>query len=480
MGGFYLFFTVLLQSLLLVFLILALLRYRRLMAERNNLSQERDVIFGFIHDVGEVFSDADIVDMDLMLKRVLFYAMRITHAGSGAIFMLDDSKETLRARALSGVFPPLSEGADTGLEKAMSKSQHVERMVRSQVILKGEGLVGEVADFGLPVLVEDGERDARVPQYDVDFLQIHSILLIPMRFHQRVLGVIAVVNRVDGHPFNQTDMNLLQSLADLASVSIHFAELRETLNEKQRIDHDLDVARKIQLSLLPKEIPRIGGYELAAFNYPALEVGGDYYDFIQVDDQRIGIAIADVSGKGISGAIIMSMCRSVLRSQAEGCTSPAQVLRGVNRLIRNDLADDMFVCILYMILDTETGELTVARAGHERPILAAGDGSGLRVLDSPGIALGIGDAEVFDSILDERCFTLQSGDVLVAYTDGVTEAMNERKEEWGVDNFLEAIRVAADEGAHSVLNNVQQRLLRFVGDMPQYDDTTLLALRVVR
>jgi sigma-B regulation protein RsbU (phosphoserine phosphatase) len=319
-----------------------------------------------------------------------------------------------------------------------------------------------------------------VPHYDLDYLKIRSILLVPMRFHQQVLGVIAVVNRVDGRPFIQTDLNLLQALADQASVSIHFAQLRETLDEKQRIDHDLDVARQIQMSLLPKEIPRIEGVELAAYNYPALEVGGDYYDFVRVDDDRIGIAIADVSGKGISGAIMMSMCRSVLRSQAPGKVSPSEVLRGVNKLMRADIADDMFVSMLYMVLNIQTRELLIARAGHERPILAPGDGSGLRIIESPGLAIGIGDESAFDTIIKDVPLELNPGDVVVAYTDGVTEAMNEKEEEWGADNFIEAIRIAAGEGAHSVLTNVQQRLLRFVGDTDQYDDTTLLALRIMR
>ncbi len=480
MSGFYLAITALSELLLVLALFLVITRMRQARAECEGMRQEREVIFGFVHDVGEVFADVDNIDMELMLSRVLFYALRTTKAGAGALFRVEKDETTLRARAVSGIFPPLVGEVDAGLERAMSKSQHIERMVKSQRILKGVGLVGEVFDFALPILVEDAERDPRVPQYDEDYLKIRSILLVPMRFHQRVLGVLAVVNRVDGHPFIQSDLNMLQALADQASVSLHFAELRETLDEKQRIDHDLDVARQIQMSLLPKQIPKFPGFELAAFDYPALEVGGDYYDFIPVDEDRVGIAIADVSGKGISGAIMMSICRSLLRSQARGGKSPAEVLKAVNQLMREDIADDMFVSMLYMVLNTKTHELIVARAGHERPIIAPGDGSGLHIIDSPGIAIGIGGEATFDSILKEVSVTLQPGDVVVSYTDGVTEAMNEKDDEWGIDNFLEAIRVSSDEGAHSVLNNVQQRLLRFVGDMPQYDDMTLLALRVLR
>ena len=455
-------------------------RLRALRRERDELLQEKEVIFGFVHDVAEVFADAGNVDLDQMLKRVLFYALRTTRAGAGAIYLFEPGGQLLQCRAISGIFPPLLGGVDTGLERAMSKSQHVEHLVKTKYIHRGEGLVGEVADFGNAILIGDAEPDPRVPRYELDFLKIHSLLLVPMRFHQKVLGVLAVVNRVDGTPFIQSDLNLLQSLADQASVSVHYAGLRETLDEKHRIDHDLSVARRIQMSLLPKALPKVAGVELSAFNYPAQEIGGDYYDFVQVDDQHLGIAIADVSGKGIVGAIMMSVCRSVLRAHAPRNRSPAQVLRLLNQVLSQDVSEDMFVSMLYMVLNTATRELVVARAGHERPILSSGDGSGFTIIDSPGIAIGISDTATFERVLQEVTIPLQAGDVVVAYTDGVTEGMNPQGEEWGVDNFLDAIRIAAEEGAHSVLNNVRQRLERFVGSRPQYDDMTLLALRALR
>jgi phosphoserine phosphatase RsbU/P len=474
------FLTALAELVLAALTVYFVLRVRYLRRERDELLQEKQVIFGFVHDVAEVFADASGAELDPMLKRVLFYALRTTRAGAGAIYLFEPDDELLRCRAISGVFPPLLGGVDTGLERAMSKSQHVESLVKSKLIHRGEGLVGDAADFGHPILIEDAEPDPRVPRYEVDFLRIHSLLLVPMRFHQKVLGVLAVVNRVDGTPFIQADLNLLQALADQASVSIHYAGLRETLDEKHQIDHDLGVARRIQMSLLPKALPKMASVEVSAFNYPAQEIGGDYYDFVQVDDTHLGIAIADVSGKGIVGAIMMSVCRSVLRAHAPRNRSPAQVLRLLNQVLSQDVSEDMFVSMLYMVLDTATRQLTVARAGHERPILSSGDGRGFTILDSPGIAIGISDTATFERVLQEVTIPLNAGDVVVAYTDGVTEAMNLQGEEWGVDNFLDAVRVAAEEGAHSVLNNVRQRLERFVGSRPQYDDMTLLALRAMR
>lgn len=452
---------------------------RRLRHERDQLIHQEEVIFGFIHDVADVFAYNDHVDLERMLDRVLFYASRTTHASAAAAYLYDKTDDTFRARSVSGIFPPLKGQVEASLAKAVSKSQAINDLVRSQTIRRGEGLVGEAADFGTAILIEDAESDPRVPKYDLDFLHIRSILLVPMRFMQKVVGVMVVVNRIDARPFSQTDMNLLQALADQASVSIHYAGLRDTLDEKQRIDHDLKVARQIQTALLPRSIPSYEGIELAAFNHPAQEIGGDYYDFISIDEHHLGMAIADVSGKGIVGAIMMSISRSVLRAQAETGLSPAEVLKGVNRIMFEDISEDMFVSMLYMVLDTRTRELVVARAGHERPALSRAREQSFTIIDSRGVALGIADRDAFDNALDETRVHLEPGDVVVAYTDGVTEAMNARQEEWGVERFLDAVQMSAPHGANAVLNGVRQQLMNFVGGVEQYDDMTLIALRIL-
>jgi sigma-B regulation protein RsbU (phosphoserine phosphatase) len=455
-------------------------RARALRRDRDRVLRERNVIFGFIHDIAGVFADGDEGDLDPLLKRVLFYALRTARASAGAIYLFDETGRELRARALSGIFPPLHGGEDPGLERVLSKSQHVEQIVRAQPVLRGDGLIGSVADRGETLLIADAERDPRVPRYGVDFLHIRSLLLVPMRFQGSVLGVLAVVNRVDGSRFDESSVDLLSALADQASVTVHFAGLRETLLVKQRMDNDLLAARQIQRSLLPKELPRIEGVELAAFNDPAYEIGGDYYDVIRIDDRRLGIAIADVSGKGVGGALMMSVCRSELRAQAQRSTRPAEVLRLLNEVMSRDVTENRFVSLLYMVFDTATRELAIARAGHERPLVYSAQTGQFEFPDSPGIAIGIADTATFDHVLGEAVTVLKPGDVVVAYTDGITEAMNAQEEEWGLNRFLDAVRTAAAGGADQVLRNVSERLKRHVGTRAQYDDMTLLVLRVVR
>ena len=453
-------------------------RYRRTRRQNKALLKEKEVMFAFVHDVGEVFAETDIVEMESLLERVLFYALRTTRASAGVIYMLDGASEELRARAISGVCPPLVGTLDEAYGRAPSKSKHLEELIRTQRARRGAGLIGQVADFGAPILIEDAEMDPRVPTYEEPVLRIRSLMLVPMRFRHRVMGVMAVVNRTDGQSFVQSDIDLLQALADQASVSAYYALLREEIDAKRRLDHDLAVARRIQAMLLPRRIPEMAGAEVAAFNMPAQEIGGDYYDFIRVDDRHWGIAIADVSGKGVSGAIVMSVCRSVLHAKAPGCLSAAQVLRALNRVVSGDLAEDLFITMLYMVLDTDTMEVCLARAGHERPLRLVAAERRIERIESAGIAIGMGDPQAFDCALAETRVSLAPGDAVILYTDGITEAQNEAEEEWGVGRLEESILLAAGVSAVDTVARIEQRLVRFVGATAAYDDMTMVALKI--
>lgn len=467
-----------LALLLLAVLLLLLRRYRVARQKNEDLLREKEVMFGFVHDIGEVFAESDSVDLETLLQRVLYYALRTTRGSAGAVYMTEATGRELQARAIAGVFPPIAGAVEVPLDGAASRSQTVEKLVRSQTVRIGEGLLGEIADFGGAVLVTDAERDPRIPRYSADYLRVRSLIAVPMRFHHRIMGVLCVVNRVDARPFTETDLNLLQALADQASVSAHYSILHADLDAKRRMDQDLDVARRVQQMLLPRRLPEPAGVELAAFNVPALGIGGDYYDFVRVDERSIGLAIADVSGKGIGGALLMSVYRSVLRAKAPGCASPAAVLREINRVLRDDLYEDMFVTALYLVYDEISRELRVARAGHEPPVLRrAGETVSFARIESDGVAIGLAAPEDFDAALTETVVTLAPGDLVALYTDGITEAQNAQGEEWGLERFVAALR-EAPAGAESALAHVRDRLMAFVGDSPPYDDMTLSLMRV--
>ncbi len=452
---------------------------RRIRLERDNLVKEKEVIFNYVQNIGETFTESETLDVDKLMQRVLYYALRTTHTSGGAIYLREDG-DMLRCRAVSGVFPPMFNLHQFygGMDVRALKNEQIEEMILNTRLAVGEGLIGQGADFGTPILISKAELDPRVPHYDRSLLDVNSLLLVPMRFRHEVIGVVCVVNRVDHVPLGERDQNLLQALADQASLSIYYAQFRAALDEKRRMDQDLDLAKRIQTSLLPRKLPDVKGLSIHAFNLAAQEVGGDYYDVIPIDDRYVGFAVADVSGKGIGGALMMSICRSVLRAHASKKTDPAEVLREVNQTMIGDIYEDMFVTMIYMVYDTETRELAMARAGHDPAmILSPGHNEVLRK-ESGGMAVGLVDAELFDQLIETVRITLDPGSVVMVYTDGITEAMNAKHEEWGLEPLARAMAAGRERSPAQISDIVRERVLRFVGQMPQYDDMTLMVIKV--
>jgi len=476
--------VVLLSSALVVLVFLALgLGYaaisiiRKTRESRDSLIAEKDMIYNYVQSLGEVFTESEELDIDRILERVLYFSLRTTHSGGGAVYLKMED-ELLEARAVSGVFPPMTGVKKVGgLDPGVLKSEQLAALVRNSPIAVGEGLIGQVADFGTPLLLEHAELDPRVPHFDNSLLNVKSILMVPMRFRHETMGVVCVVNRTDGEALSERDQSLLQALADQASISVYYAKFRAALNEKQRLDRDLDLAMRIQKGLLPDELPEVPGLDVEAFNLAALEVGGDYYDVIPVDEDHTAFVVADVSGKGMGGALMMSICRSVLRAHAPRETDPAQVLRNVNRTMMNDMYEDMFVTLLYMVYNHHTRELNVARAGHDPLMMLPKDSATVLREMSGGIAIGMLEPDIFDDIIESHSLTLKPGTLAVAYTDGITEAMNSQGEEWGTHPLEDCMITSRDIPLEQFCMTVRERVLRFAGSAPQYDDMTLMVIR---
>lgn len=466
--------------LLVISLVFYLTNKRRtqLRRQRDTLLQEKEAALGFVHNVGEVFADSETIDMNHLLSRVLHYAVRTCKASSGAIYLVNPRTSKLEARSISGVFPPPFKINTEHFELERNATGKLEQIVKNTPIAPGKGLIGEVAVLGNSILVEDAELDSRVAQLPVDFLKIRTLLVVPMRFGNHTIGVMTLVNRINAGRFALPDLNLAQALAAQASVPIHYAGLQETLEEKRQLDHDMQIAQQIQHSLLPQQLPSFPSVELAAFNHPAMDIGGDYYDFIEIDKKHIGLAIADVSGKGIGGALMMAVCRSVLRVNAENVYDPSSMLCSLNKTLSSNLAEDMFISMLYMVLDLETHQLSYARAGHEAPILIRNGEAKAQQDETAGIAIGLVDDETFSSVIETRNITLHPGDLLVTYTDGVTEAMNNEGEEWGIGTLVQSVENMASASAGDLLANIRKEVLTFTGNNRPSDDMTMLALKI--
>ncbi len=482
MQGFLLWLTIFFDLLIpAIFGTVLIINYRRrirLRAERDILLQEKEAALGFVHNVGEVFADSETVDMNTLLSRVLHYAVRTCKASSGAVYLNNVKTCQLEARAVSGIFPPPIDFNGELLSLEYRAADELERRVRNAPIPLGQGIIGEAAVLGNSILIEDAELDSRVPQIGVEFLRIRTLLIVPMRFGNHTIGVMVLVNRIDGGRFALPDLNLAQALAAQASVPIHYAGLQEALEEKRELDRGLQIAQQIQHSLLPQQLPSFETVDIAAFSSPAMDIGGDYYDLIHIDEKHIGLAIADVSGKGIGGALMMAVCRGVIRVNAEKVYDPSFVLTSMNKALSSTLTEDMFVTMLYMVLNLETHLLSYARAGHEAPIIIRKGETRAAQVETPGIAIGLVDSDTFESVIETQHVNLHAGDLVVSYTDGITEAMNSAQEEWGTERLIQSVERMADAAVDDLLDNVRESVLAFTGGGRQYDDMTMLALKV--
>ena len=253
----------------------------------------------------------------------------------------------------------------------------------------------------------------------------------------------------------------------------------QKISERERLRKEMEIAAKVQLSLLPKEEPVIPGYEIASISIPAVEAGGDYFDFVKLSENKMGIAIGDVSGKGVGAAIYMTLTKGILQAHAEEDVSPKNVLSKVNRLLYKTIEKNSFVSMFYAILDVNNHNILYSRAGHNPGILCSLADGGTKLLFSKGMALGLEQGSIFTSTLNEEEIEIKQGDVFVLYTDGFTEAMNEKQELYGEEKLINLIKNNNNLSAHNLMNLVLRDVRKFVDNYPQHDDMTMLIVKRV-
>jgi stage II sporulation SpoE-like protein/CAAX prenyl protease-like protein len=251
------------------------------------------------------------------------------------------------------------------------------------------------------------------------------------------------------------------------------------ISERERMQKELEIARNVQVGLLPKSSPKVKGFDISGTCLPAKEVGGDYFDFVTLSPSKLGIAVGDVSGKGVPAAIYMTLTKGILQSHAEENVSPKLVLNKVNKLLYRTIEKNSFVSMFYAILDTDTKKLTYARAGHNPGIVVSqGDGDST-LLTAEGIALGLEEGTVFEKTLQENTIDVHSGDTLVFYTDGIVEAMNEQLDEFGEDKFLDIVAENRNLTSSQMIELILKEVKEFASNYPQNDDITLVVIKVL-
>ncbi len=305
---------------------------------------------------------------------------------------------------------------------------------------------------------------------------IQSLIAAPLVTTDKVLGCLFVGKRIE-FGFEQDDLDTLRAFGEQVVVAIENTRLVQESLVKERLEQELRIAHEAQMKLLPKQMPTLFQAEVDAVCITANEVGGDYYDFFPLRQSRIGMVVADVSGKGSSAAFIMAELKGIMEAFAQNYSSAKKLLIAANEILYNNLERDTFVSLVYGILDTEQRMLTFCRAGHP-PVLLASEKNGLKVLEPYGMGLGIDKHELFADSLEEMNLQLQAGDTLLFYTDGVVEAMNSRGEEYGETRLKQMFSSFHHLPVGTLKNKLIDDIKKFVGSNKPHDDLTLVILKM--
>ena len=450
-------------------------RIRALERSHEEIQVEETLVFDFLHGLGEAFSET--IRPQELHRLIVEGATRILDAHGGALYLTDRTGGKLTPAFISNGCPPLVDVPSNILQQAAATPIALESYLRLHSITPGEGLIGRAWQTGQSVCLNEFSEAPELAKLRGSAFGSASVMAASLRYGQQDLGVLTLANGHTGASFSQSDFVVFKSIAEQSAFALYNAIIYSMANEKKRLDHDLEIARDIQRILLPAEAPAINGFQISGINVPARQVSGDYFDYIHVDDERLGVAIADVSGKGVPASLIMAICRSVLRAEAVRNPSPADVLRKVNRQLYPDIKEDMFISMAYLILDHERNGITLARAGHDAPLLYKQESQTVTPVKSPGMVVGIDSGNVFDRLTADFAIRLERDDCLVLYTDGVTEALNTEGDEFGLERTIQAVRASASNGAPAIVKKLIGDVRDFTGSHPQNDDITLIAIR---
>ncbi len=401
----------------------------------------------------------DTFDLDEILNQLLDTLRVITHYDAAGIFVVNREVDITYG---SGRRPKT-------LIAAISQRGFDPNPIEQDSMLScGGGVVGFVIKEGQSVVIPDVRIDSR---YVIGRSDTLSEIAVPIMLNEHIIGALNLESdRLAA--FNENDLELLRFFADAAAISIEKAVLHQKLIEKEHTDRQLKTAREVQLQLVPECPPLIPGYEISGICLSAFDIGGDYFDYIGLDDQKLGIAIADVSGHGISAALVMSAFRALLRTQARIQPDPVLAAKLINQILPEFIVKSDFVTAVHGVLDPANGQFTYANCGHPPPLLFRSNGE-IEKLILGGPALGVFDHHEFESGQAK----MRPGDLLLLHTDGVTEAFGPDGNSFGAERLSGFIRQNLTLPVHEIISAIVDAVKSFSGSDVFLDDFTLVLVR---
>lgn len=333
-------------------------------------------------------------------------------------------------------------------------------------------VLDEVVMRGKSVLTSDAQHDPRFASGTVVLQGIRSVLAVPLGVSEKVFGIIYADSPIADGRFTEDHLKVLTTLASVAAIRVENARLAEARLQQERLERELQLAMEIQQRFQPTAPPLVPGYELQGISFPCYEIGGDYYDFIERDDGRLVIALGDVSGKGTAAALLMSSLHASVHAQSGSHDTLSATISAVNRYLADNIPANRFVTLFYAELDPASGALSFLNAGHNPPLIVHAAGT-VEQLASGGLPLGIKRNAEYR----EGRTQMQMGDVLVIYSDGVTEASSPSGEEFGVTRLYEVVSRNIDASAAGVRDRIESALTKFSQGTQAADDITLVIVK---
>ena len=393
------------------------------------------------------------LDLDKLLMLILDLATKNLKAARGTIYLIDQERRELWSKVLKG-----------------------KNLVEIRLPI-GTGISGHVAKTGKTINLKDAWKDKRFfSGFDLRTgFQTKTMLCMPMRDRKgKIIGVFQILNKNAG-TFTKEDESFLEAFSVHAALAIENARLHQDIVEKQRIEKELEIAGHIQRRLLPKELPVIAGYEIDAIARPTRLVGGDYYDFIPLPDGKFALVMADVSGKGVPAALLVSTFHASLHAYIDGTKDLATLVGRLNNVIFGNTEAERYITLFMAVLDPHDGTMTYVNAGHCFPFVVRSKEVSISSLPATGLPVGMFESVSFEQV---TC-RLEPADFLVLYTDGVTEAMNKSFEEYGETRFHQAMVGHSGKSAAGFLDGIVTDVEKFVSGEPQSDDLTMMVLKRV-
>lgn len=437
----------------------------------ENLQQKRTFFSHLTHRISKQILEEEKIEK--VIKLINDSAIKITNASGSIIWMFSEKHNKYITKSVSGKYPPLY-SCSANILKDPNK---ITRKLMSGKFETGETYAGHVAKTQMPIVLHNVIKNSNnlIPQTTNGVMDIESILCLPVILEKKVIGVMSVVNKVKPEKhFSFFDLSFMRALSEQLALAVSQFDLYRIRLEKKMHQRDLILAGNIQQSLLPKDFPNKNILSCYGFSLSALGLGGDYFDFIEYSKDKYGFIMSDVAGKGVSAALVMIMVRAIFMTAAKKKDSPKEIMTSINNILLKD-TKDMFVTLFYYILDTKSKKILYTNAAHSPLLIYRIKLDEFEEMDTNGIPLGIRKELDYQ----EKTSKVSKGDILILYTDGISEAMNTKREQYKLDRLKNIIRLHKDESMSDLSKIIRADIDKFVGGADQHDDQALFLSKIL-